>query len=112
MNTYIPLYNMISSKFMNFSKEYPTVEEILDSKDYITMPQLRANDIEEVYEILNIHHPVIHTDKVKSLKNEDPFFTKYESLHSSLSICDVVIEIKDNKIKYFYCDNCGWKELE
>ena len=113
MKTFTPMYNMVSSKFFHFGDKYPTANEVLDSDDYIVMPSLQANDLEDVYHILNMEHPKEHIAKVKTLSEIDPFHVKYPSLHSSLSVCDVVADVTDEaNPTYFYCDSCGWKELE
>ena len=110
MKTYIVRYNMKSSTFHRFSKDsIPTKNEVITSADYITLGTIKAEDLDDAYRILNINHPENIIDSIRKLHDEDPRHTKYESLHSSLSIGDVLIDVQDNK--YYFCDNIGWEEL-
>ena len=118
MKTFIPVYNMISSKFMKFSDvPYPTIEDIISKEDYVVLPPIQAGDLEEAYYILNMDHPEYFVKKVNELAANDPYHTKFPTLHTSLSVEDVLIEVITDKdgnetFNYHYCDSCGWKLLE
>jgi hypothetical protein len=118
MKTFIPVYNMISSKFFKSSDvSYPTIEEIISKEDYVVLPQIQAKDLEDAYYILNMAHPINFLTKVNELSVNDPFHTKFPSLHTSLSVEDVLIEVitmnhSNETFKYHYCDSFCWKLLE
>ena len=118
MTTFIPVYNMKSSNFFKFENvPYPTVEEIISKEDYVVLPLIQANDLEDAYYILNMAHPTNFVNKVNELAANDTDHTKFPTLHTSLSVEDVLIEVMIDKnlnetYNYHYCDLCGWKLLE
>jgi hypothetical protein len=110
---FVPLFNMKSASFFRRNDEaFPTKAEILASGDYAIMPAIPATELEEVYEILNIRHPQNHCDMVHLMAQSDPKHEVYKSLHTSLSVGDVIIEYTAEGPVYHFCMNCGWKVLE
>lgn len=113
MKTFIPVYKMKSSNFFKFPKtQYPTIEEVLISDDYVVLPEIKAKDLEEAYITLNLNHPDDFIYKINELASIENSCELFPTLHSSLSVEDILIEVIDEfELKYHYCDNSGWKEL-
>ena len=110
MKNYTVRYKMKNSKFFRFDDEdIPTKGDILTSSDYVTLGQIKAKNLEDAFYILNMEHPENIINSIRKLAEKDPFHTKYESLHSSMSVNDVLIDNETNA--YYFCDSFGWKEL-
>jgi hypothetical protein len=118
MTKFIPIYAMTKGNFFRMEDEpVPTIAEVLaHDSGYVIMPKVMA-DREEVYEILNIRHPKEFVDFVNALHETDHEYEKYPRLHTSLSVGDIVVECVNESattpiFNYWFCDNCGWIELQ
>jgi hypothetical protein len=107
MKKFLAVYNMKSSNF--FTPEILSVEEFLNSDDFVSVGYVDAENIDDVYQILNINIPREISVFVHKLA-ESSFF--YESLHTSLSVGDVVVEYTPEGKVYHMCDRCGWVVLK
>lgn len=107
---YTAIYNMKSSKFTRFDDEkIPSIIDVLTSDDYYVFKSFEASDLDEAYYILNMEHPKNIVDTVGLLAASDPDREDYKTLHTSMSVGDVLVE---NGTKYYFCDSFGWKEME
>jgi len=110
MKQFLAVYNMKSSDF--FSPKVHSIEEFLTSNDFISVGIVKAEDVDDVYRILNIAHPIEIIKYIEKLHGDDPLGTEYPSLHSSMSVGDVVVEYTSEGKVYHMCDRRGWTILK
>lgn len=112
MMKYTAIYNMNSKFFRYPDEKIPTIDEIIESDDYCILGDVEAIDLEDAYYILNMNHPEHIVEKVRELAASDRNHTKYPTIHTSLSVCDILVEDNPKGLKYYFCDNYGWEEIE
>ena len=116
MKKFLAVYNMKSNRF--FAPTIISVEEFLKSDDFISVGTVTANSADDVYRILNFVSDIPTEESkavsafVHKLGGDDPFFTKYPSLHTSMSCGDVLIEYTPEGKVYHMCDSCGWTVMK
>lgn len=111
MKTFVPIYNMVSSQFIRGSRTLPTRRTVELCEDFVSLPAIEANDLEEAFEILNIRIPTEFSDSVKRLYEVGGHET-YPRLHTSMSVGDILAEITPEGPVLHFCDDIGWKELK
>ena len=106
MKTFLAVYNMVSSDF--FTPTVTTLKEFMSSDDFVSIGSIQAKDVEDAYRILNIAHPIEIVKFIEDMAVRDSFCQHYESLHTSMSVGDVLVEYVDNGKVYHMCDRHGW----
>lgn len=107
LKRFTPVYNMVSSDF--FGRTAPSLLAVFNSDDYVTMPEVLAEDLEGVFSILNRNISESFGKFVRDLHETDPDYEKYPRLHTSMSSGDLVI---DENGTYHFCAACGWIEMK
>ena len=104
MKNFLAVYNM--SRPTGFTPEVPTIAEFMQNDNFVTVGYFPAKDVNDAFRILNTDHPLEVLMEVEKCVN------KFDYVHSSMSVGDVLIETSVTGWVHYMCMPIGWVVLK